>query len=333
MRENNGLGGTETKNTPIDFSLRKGERWRLVGYHPRNRLHLKLIKERIPGFHPAKKVGLFDAYKFLETGSAMMKFGKRGKPHFRMVQLSPDSSYLIWFSLNKYMDQSRVPINAITAVLLGQQTENFKRMKWSSLSPCSLSILHSGSKTLDLVAKSSDEALLWVQALRKLVDMRKTYDFCQNDPESDYPRRRNSERIKTLLVDVAFGDNFPVHHPGTMVEEESEDTITQRVTTKLRDIKDTLNRIDQIMSQQVLVKMGEMGGFKRPMLKFLELCVARSRELQKHKANSEERLHRLECQLWRLEIDVYPLFEKAQVLLRDLGKRYLPTIEQERIQR
>ena len=119
---------------------------------------------------------MFDAYPYLATGSSMMKFGKRGKPHFRIVQLSPDSSYLLWFSANKYMDQSRIPVNSINAVVMGQQTDNFKRMKWSSLSPCSFSILHGpagNQKSLDLVAKSSDEALLWVHALRKLVDMRK----------------------------------------------------------------------------------------------------------------------------------------------------------------
>ncbi len=58
--------------------------------------------------------------------------------------------------------------------MMGQHTENFKNMKWTSLSPCSFSVIYDkGTKTLDLVAKSSDEALLWVHALRKLVDMRK----------------------------------------------------------------------------------------------------------------------------------------------------------------
>merc|ERR1719361_561557 len=336
MQQTGGMSGAQTKNTPIDFSLRKGERWRLVGYFPRGRLHLKLIKERIPGYHPTKKVGLFDAYPYLATGSAMMKFGKRGKPHFRIVQLSPDSSYLLWFSANKYMDQSRIPVNSINAVVMGQQTDNFKRMKWSSLSPCSFSILHGpagGQKSLDLVAKSSGEALLWVHALRKLEDMRKTYDFCQTDPESDYPRRRNSERIKTLLVDVVVGDNFAVHHPGTMVEDESEDVIRARVETKMRDIKETLDRIEFVMTHPNLKKLGEAGGFKRPTMRFLETCVQRWGDLHKQKAQSEERLHKLECQLYRLEIDAYSLCEKAEVLLRDLKKRYLPVIEKERMER
>jgi len=322
--------------TAIDFSLRKGERWRLVGYFPRGRLHLKLIKERIPGYHPTKKIGLFDAYPYLATGSAMMKFGKRGKPHFRVVQLSPDSSYLLWFSANKYMDQSRIPINSINAVVMGQQTENFQRMKWSSLSPCSFSVLHGvgqNQRSLDLVAKSSDEALLWVNALRKLVDMRKTYDFCQTDPESDYPRRRNSERIKTLLVDVVVGENFVVHHPGTMVEEESDEVIKLRVDAKLRDIKDTLDRVEFVMTHPSLKKLGEAGGFKRPTMRFLETSVARWKDLQKQQAESQERLHKLECQLYRLEIDAYSLCEKAEVLLRDLKKRYLPVVEKERTER
>jgi len=334
IQEKNTFSGG--KATAIDFSLRKGERWRLVGYFPKNRLHLKLIKERIPGYHPTKKVGMFDAYPYLATGSSMMKFGKRGKPHFRIVQLSPDSSYLLWFSANKYMDQSRIPVNSINAVVMGQQTDNFKRMKWSSLSPCSFSILHgpaANQKSLDLVAKSSDEALLWVHALRKLVDMRKTYDFCQTDPESDYPRRRNSERIKTLLVDVVVGENFAVHHPGTMVEEESEDAIRNRVEAKLRDIKETLERVEFVMTHPSLKKLGEAGGFRRPTMRFLETSQQRWKDLHKSRANSEERLHKMECQLYRLEIDAYSLCEKAEVLLRDLKKRYLPVVEKERMAR
>jgi len=254
----------------------------------------------------------------------------RGKPHFRIVQLSPDSSYLLWFSANKYMEQSRIPINAITAVVMGQQTDNFSRMKWSSLSPCSFSILHSNNKTLDLVAKSSDEALLWVHALRKLVDMRKTYDFCQTDPESDYPRRRNSERIKTLLVDVVVGDNFAVHHPGTMVEDEDEHAIRTRVENKMNDIKETLDRVDFVMNHPNMKKLGEAGGFRRPTMRFLEICNGRLKELQKQNSQSEERLHKQECQLYRLEIDAYSLCEKAEVMHRDLQRRYLPTTEQER---
>jgi len=327
------------KPTPIDFSLRRGERWRLVGYYPRNRLHLKLIKERIPGYHPTKKVSLFDAFPYLARGSSMMKFGKRGKPHFRIVQLSPDSGYLLWFSANKYMDQSKIAINSVTSVMMGQHTENFKNMKWTSLSPCSFSVIYDkGTKTLDLVAKSSDEALLWVHALRKLVDMRKTYDFCQADPESDYPRRRNSERIKTLLVDVIVGDNFDVHHPGTMVEDETEETIKIRVKQKLRDIKETIDRIELVMSHPSLVKIAEIptNGFKYSTQKFFDPCVQRWKDLKKQQSRSEgseERLHKLECQLWRLEIDVYPLREKVEVMLRDLAKRYLPAIEEEKLKR
>lgn len=300
----------------VTFNLTSRERWRLIGYFPKTRLHLKLIKEVIP----PKELSKVDAVPILKAGTTMMRFGKRPKPHFRYVQLSPDMTDLLWFSTNKYMDNASVHIDKITHILQGQTTQNFKKKKLESLSPCSFSVIYGDNKSLDLVAKSSDEATLWIYALREIVRKAK--------------KPKNEMTIsQEVWLEMSQGENYHIAHPGVMIEREGEKEIRKRITEKHRKIKYTLDRAELVMNHPELrVKPGDAAGlFKFPTMRFLKLCTDRWNALDNVDKTALEDLHRLECQIWRLDIDTFALREKCEVLLRDLNARYLPDL-QKRVQ-
>ncbi|ETO17619.1 hypothetical protein RFI_19700 [Reticulomyxa filosa] len=92
---------------------------------------------------------------------------KKKKTRF---QLSDDMTRLIWYSRKKNVEETSVAIAEIKEVLEGQQTEVFKQCTQTSLEKASFSIVYGNKmKTLDLVAKSYEEAKLWTKGLRGLI--------------------------------------------------------------------------------------------------------------------------------------------------------------------
>ncbi|ETO16767.1 hypothetical protein RFI_20569, partial [Reticulomyxa filosa] len=86
------------------------------------------------------------------------------------VKLSDDMTRLIWYSRKKNVGETSIAIADIKEILEGQQTEVFKQCTQNSLEKASFSIVYgSKMKTLDLVAKSYEEAKLWTKGLRGLM--------------------------------------------------------------------------------------------------------------------------------------------------------------------
>ncbi|ETO13918.1 hypothetical protein RFI_23451, partial [Reticulomyxa filosa] len=117
-----------------------------------------------------KQVKKIDAIAEMKRGTAMLKYGRHGFPHFRRFQLSNDLSKLLWFSHKKNIGETSIVIADMKHILEGQQTEVFKQCTQASLEKASFSIVYGTKmKTLDLVAKSHEEAKLWVKGLRGLI--------------------------------------------------------------------------------------------------------------------------------------------------------------------
>jgi len=111
-----------------------------------------------------------DVLPHMKRGHAFLKYGKYGYPHFRLVQLSHDNLDICWYTKHKRSKDSKVPLNLVDKLQLGQATSNFARHPTPELARHSFSLLY-GKKTLDLIAKDSNEYEMWTRGLEKLLEL------------------------------------------------------------------------------------------------------------------------------------------------------------------
>merc|ERR1719336_750147 len=131
-----------------------------------------------------------DALVELHKGSALMKYGRRGSPKFRMFQLSKDNKLLIWFSEKKDASQTRIPIDDMVRIEKNQQHDSRADPE---LRATSFTIVYNedNESTLKLTAKNATEAYLWTEGLKKLIEKKNN-----NEP---------LQHIKTLNLDKQPG--------------------------------------------------------------------------------------------------------------------------------
>merc|ERR1719233_1845181 len=107
----------------------------------------------------------------MRRGTSMLKHGKYGFPHFRRFQISKDHQRFQWYSRRKSLSDTSVAISDIEKIVVGQNTDAFKKSnQMSNLMQASFSIVYGPKqKTVDLIAKSADEANLWIAGLKELL--------------------------------------------------------------------------------------------------------------------------------------------------------------------
>jgi len=125
---------------------------------------------------PDEKSALFrkantNALLEMRRGTSMLKHGKYGFPHFRRFQISEDHQRFQWYSRRKSLSDTSVAISDIQKIVVGQNTDAFKKSnQMSNLMQASFSIIYGPKqKTVDLIAKSADEASLWIAGLKELL--------------------------------------------------------------------------------------------------------------------------------------------------------------------
>jgi len=110
-----------------------------------------------------------DALIEMHKGTALMKYGKRGSPHFRMFQLSQDNCTLTWFSDKKKLADTKIPIEDMTEVMTNMKHDNRDE---PDLIETSFAIVYGAGKKLRLTAKNKTESYLWTQGLQKLIELK-----------------------------------------------------------------------------------------------------------------------------------------------------------------
>lgn len=113
----------------------------------------------------------------LKEGTTLMKYGRYGKPKYRMFQLSKDHKYLVWFSPKKDAKNTRVPIAQILQILIGEDSAASKKTKNKEIQETSFTVVYGKSqksaKKLTVTAKNEKEAYVWAQGLKILSDAAK----------------------------------------------------------------------------------------------------------------------------------------------------------------
>jgi len=120
-----------------------------------------------------------DVIESLEQGTTLLKYGKYGKPKYKMFHLTPDHKYLVWFSQKKSAEQTRIRIKEIRKIAIGSESKVAERTKKQELRETSFTIFYGKAgaekmwKSLTVTAKNEKEAFVWAQGLKILSDASK----------------------------------------------------------------------------------------------------------------------------------------------------------------
>jgi len=134
--------------------------------HARKARHARALSMPINSLGPVR----VDALKYLQEGAVFLKYGRRGAPHFRKVQLVNGNKRLQWYSNKKDPSESQIDLEDVHEILLGQNTDVFRKASAKSLEEGSFSIIYGPHRSsLDLVAKDYHHLKVWTDGLESLV--------------------------------------------------------------------------------------------------------------------------------------------------------------------
>merc|ERR1712190_561428 len=261
---------------------------------------------------PNKK-SLYDVLPELHRGTALLKYGRRGYPHFRQFNLTADNEHIRWFSTKKKLQQSSINVGDINEILTGQHTKEFRRIAWTTLTPASFSIIYDNKrKSLNLVAKSVDEMKMWVQALRKLRDMKK--------------KGKNLKDLHTLEVEVDFRDrNRPQsrNHSGNFLrshetkEREVDPVLQRKLIDDIGSFRKQFVEISREANNPIIQSTEEYSSIEQILSELEE----RVEELD-HEVRNTRNTKIAENDVWRTRIDLESLRDKIKVINKQHKAEY-----------
>jgi len=68
-----------------------------------------------------------DTINTLKSGTTLLKYGRHGKPKFKLFQLTPDQKYLIWHSEKKDIYQTSIALQDIQKILVANESNIVKK--------------------------------------------------------------------------------------------------------------------------------------------------------------------------------------------------------------
>merc|ERR1712154_42564 len=252
----------------------------------------------------------------LHRGAALLKYPRRsGFPHFKHIQLSEDNLRVEWFSKRKKLSATCIQVKDIREVVRGQETEVFKKFHQKTLEKSSFSVVYGASyKTLDLAAKSIDEAEMWVSCLLRLVEV-----YRQHKREEDLTA------LKEVFVGIVFKDrNRPSSRQGSGNFIRANSSKNLKIDPiALKEIErdmDALNKAyaktSALAAKPVITESNQYQNINYVLSELEE----RIEELKYEVANIRD-TELAKREVWRANVDLSAIQEKVEVLLKHLGSR------------
>jgi len=95
----------------------------------------------------------------MKGGTTFMKYGKFGRPKYRMFQLTKDHRYLVWFSPKKDQAETRIPIKYVQQIKIGKESEATSKSKSSEVHETSFTVVYgkTSKKTKSLTVTAKNE--------------------------------------------------------------------------------------------------------------------------------------------------------------------------------
>ena len=285
-----------------------------IGKSVRNKKNKKEDKDLEEKKNNERKTSLYNVLPELHRGTALLKYGRRGYPHFRQFNLTSDNEYIRWFSSKKKMQQSSINVGNINEILTGQHTKEFRRIAWTTLTPASFSIIYDNKKkSLNLVAKSVDEMKMWVEALRKLRDLKRKGDT-------------KLSSMDKLMVEVDFRDrNRPQsrNHSGNFLrshetkEREVDPILQRKLIDDIGGLRKQFIEISREANNPIVQSTKEYESIEQILSELEE----RIEELD-HEVRNTRNTKIAENDVWRTRIDLESLREKIKVINKQHKSQY-----------
>lgn len=256
-----------------------------------------------------KKRHKTDAIAEMKRGTAMLKYGRHGFPHFRRFQLSRDNRRLLWYSRKKSLAETHIEVKDVREVLEGQQTDVFKQCTQQTLKKASFSVVYGSKlKTLDVVAKSQEEAQLWTKGLKGLMKANKVGKL---------------HKVVQILVDVPYADitkpkgKEPKRDPTATQEYSAE--LMQTIEHTLKESQKTFEMIERLAESKNVQESQE---YENTSILVSEI-EQRLNEVENGLTQKNVDLIELKRDVWVLKVDVTVLEEKLKVLSKGGAALYL----------
>jgi len=114
-----------------------------------------------------------DCFSYMRIGTEFTKVRPIGRQYQRFYQLDDTMEFLHWQPSSKKPEKAILSIDVLHEVRVGRNTAIFKEQSATYSEDCCFSIVFGPVyETIDLVAKTSDEANIWVTGLRLLITQR-----------------------------------------------------------------------------------------------------------------------------------------------------------------
>jgi len=243
----------------------------------------------------------------LHRGTALLKYPRHsGFPHFKHIQLSQDNTRLQWFSKRKNLNETCIFMKDVRYVIEGQETEVFKKFQQKILEKSSFSIVYGGNKTLDVAAKTVDEAQIWIKAIKKLVELLKN--------------KEDLTKLKELDVGIRFYDrNRPSTRQGSgnfirannAKELKIDPAAIKEIEKEMETIKTTFKTVVELASKPEITQTAENANIQQVIAELEERIEELAYELENIRDTDLAKR-----ETWRVNVDLTAILEKIEVLTK-----------------
>jgi len=243
------------------------------------------------GQPPDSRYSQIDAMEFMRSGSAMLKYGRFGYPHFRHFELSEDGRFLLWYSAAKKLKKSRIELSTVSALRKGQLTPIFRKHLQPRLASCSFSVIYGDGKSLDVITKNRSAFVLWTKGLAKILE--------HHQLRLPLPTE--------LWVKIVKRNQQSIEERFAMQPQPQRKTVE-------RELKATTERFNKLMAVSSDAKWDSLRAMEpvRRRLVELEQEMERIRHLFEAKTMSVA-----SHEIWRTTVELKALKNKIQAITKD----------------
>jgi len=281
-----------------------------------------------------------DVIESLEQGTTLLKYGKYGKPKFKMFHLSKDHKYLVWYSQKKNSEETRIRIKEIRKIAIGSDSKVVEKTKKADVHETSFTIFYGKAnnekhwKSLTVTAKNEKEAFVWAQGLKILSDaskqgrhirtLSKNVLSNQNEKEdqsvdSSDPLGRRKHFAKTQSVIISM-DKLQSKSVMNLFSKSSAATATSLLKQQSKHKQQLQKCVDFVMTKANYRAIAAAGQFDKVKLK-LEDLDNRLRETKtklttNDMADLDSDLSAVKAELYSCAADLDALKQKLTAIVR-----------------
>jgi len=122
-----------------------------------------------------------DCYSFMQNGTEFLKLRPGGRQYQRFYQLNSSLDTLVWKPSSKKPEKAILAVDMIYEVRAGKSNAIFSEYGCEFRDDCCLSIVIGSSfDSIDLVARTPEDAKIWITGIRLLTRREFPSESCQN---------------------------------------------------------------------------------------------------------------------------------------------------------